>query len=139
MVWTYHQGGHKYGTWDPFQPNEQHKKSYFRKKRDVFRTLDMNRPHYLHLEAFSQHHTRDLSYVLIFMNLFWDQKTQSLIERIKFLPFVVLEIGNVTKEFANTCRVVTKLPTIFNIWPRNLFFFVKDCFLTIFSKLPFVY
>lgn len=63
----------------------------------------MNRPHYLHLEAFSQHHTRDLSYVLIFMNLFWDQKTQSLIERIKFLPFVVLEIANVTTEFANIC------------------------------------
>lgn len=93
----------------------------------------MNRPHYLHLEAFSQHHTRDLSYVLIFMNLFWDQKTQSLIERIKFLPFVVLEIANVTKKFANTCRVVTKLPT------RNLFFFIEDCFLRIFSKLPFVY
>lgn len=105
-VWTY-QSSDEDGVLDPFQPDEQLKKkkkiSYVRRRRDVYKALGPGS------EA-------DLATILAFGTLFTapykgsqlyidinvaprDQRIQSLIEKIEFIPFVP-EILSAGKKYA---------------------------------------
>lgn len=106
-VWTYHVDGHEDGVLDSFQPDEQLKQkkkiSYVRRRKDVFRTLgpgsDVESASMLAFGSlFSAPYKGSESYLDIHES-HQDQRFLSLMEKIKFLPFVpeIMIAGN---EFA---------------------------------------
>ncbi|XP_058736159.1 O-fucosyltransferase 30-like [Vicia villosa] len=106
-VWTYHTDGRENGVLDSFQPDEQLKKkkkiSYVRRRRDVFRMLgpgsEAESASMLAFGSlFSATYKGSESYVDI-RESHQDQRFLSLMEKVKFLPFVP-EIMNAGKEFA---------------------------------------
>jgi hypothetical protein len=106
-VWTYHVDGHEDGILDSFQPNDQLKQkkkiSYVRRRRDVFRALgpgsEVESASMLAFGSlFSAPYKGSESYVDI-QESHQDQRFLSLMEKIKFLPYVP-EVMNAGKEFA---------------------------------------
>jgi hypothetical protein len=108
-VWTYHVDGHEDGILDSFQPNDQLKQkkkiSYVRRRRDVFRALgpgsEVESASMLAFGSlFSAPYKGSESYVDI-QESHQDQRFLSLMEKIKFLPYVP-EVMNAGKEFAKS-------------------------------------
>lgn len=106
-VWTYHVDGHEDGMLDSFQPDEQLKQrkkiSFVRRRRDVFRTLGPgSKVESASMLAFgslfSAPYKGSESYIDIHES-HQDQRFLSLMEKIKFLPYVP-EVMNAGKEFA---------------------------------------
>ncbi|XP_061363158.1 O-fucosyltransferase 30 [Gastrolobium bilobum] len=108
-VWTYHRGVHEDGMLDSFQPDEQLKKkkkiSYVRRRRDVFRSLGPgSQIESASLLAFGSLFSAPYKGSELYLDIHespQDQRIQSLMEKIKFLPFVP-EIVKAAKEFAKT-------------------------------------
>ncbi|KAF7825357.1 O-fucosyltransferase 30 [Senna tora] len=106
-VWTY-QSGHKDGLLDSFQPDEQLKKkkniTYVRIRRDVFKTLGPgSEAESASLLAFGSLFTAPYKGSELYIDIHEsprDKRFQSLMKKIKFLPFVS-EIISAGKEFAN--------------------------------------
>ncbi|XP_057743221.1 O-fucosyltransferase 30 isoform X1 [Arachis stenosperma] len=106
-VWIYDQGGGEDGTLDPFQPDEQLKKkknlSYVRKRRDVFKSLGPgSKVESASLLAFGSLFSSPYKGSELYMDIRespQDQRLQSLMREIKYLPFVP-EIMSAGKEFA---------------------------------------
>ncbi|CAL0324599.1 unnamed protein product [Lupinus luteus] len=107
-VWTYKQGGQEDGMLDSFQPDDQLKKkkklSYIRKRRDVFRTLGPgSQVESASLLAFGSLFSAPYRGSELYVDIHespQDQRLQTLMEKIKFLPFVP-EIMRAGKEFRN--------------------------------------
>ncbi|CAL5215204.1 unnamed protein product [Lathyrus oleraceus] len=106
-VWTYHVDGRENGVLDSFQPDEQLKQkkkiSYVRRRRDVFRTLgpgsEVESASMLAFGSlFSATYKGSESYIDLH-ELHQDERFLSLMEKIKFLPYVP-EVMNAGKEFA---------------------------------------
>ncbi|KAJ7952541.1 O-fucosyltransferase family protein [Quillaja saponaria] len=93
-VWTY-QNGDKDGTLDSFQPDEQLKKkkkiTYVRRRRDVYKTLGPgSEAESSSLLVFGSLFTSPYKGSELYMDVHeapGDQRLQSLIEKIKFIPF----------------------------------------------------
>ncbi|KAG7955417.1 hypothetical protein I3843_11G070900 [Carya illinoinensis] len=105
-VWTY-QNGDKDGVLDSFQPDEQLRKkkkiSHIRRRRDVYKTLGPgseaeSAPLLAFGSLFTSPYRGSESYIDIH-EAPRDQRIQSLIDKIAFLPFVP-EIVSMGKEFA---------------------------------------
>ncbi|XAR70484.1 hypothetical protein NMG60_11027344 [Bertholletia excelsa] len=99
-VWTYGKDGED-GTLDSFQPDEQLKKkkkiSYVRTRRDVLKTLG---PVSATVLAFGSLFTAPYKGSELYMDIREAPSIQSLIEKVRFLPFVP-EIMSAGREFAS--------------------------------------
>lgn len=106
-VWTYHADGHEDDTLDLFQPDEQLKQkkkiSYVRRRRDVFKTLGPgSEAESASLLAFGSLFSAPYKGSELYVDIHESHQNQrflSLMEKIKFIPFVP-EIMIAGKEFA---------------------------------------